>query len=145
MNNKKKEVTAINQEETATAKVETVESTNPQPEAKTVNLLSPEQLQQMLQQQLAEIQRKKMLADHRAIFIQRKEQLEQKYKEITEADRQGEFESKTAIITLTVSQGYQNSEAIRVTNTALVAKFIENLLESIDFKVNEIEKELLTA
>lgn len=117
-------------------KVEKTQNTQ-QPEKKQIG-----NIREILEQQLAEITRRKRLADNRQIFISKKTALEDYRKTIEDERMNGSFESSKFKISLS-SAGYRDEDKISINNIDLIFDFLDLLNGKIDEYVQKIETELI--
>jgi len=99
-------------------------------------------LRDLLEKQLEDLTRRKNLADCRALFLAKKESL-QNYREHVAADM-GNFETKYAkIVFIGMSEYGRDEERINVNNPANIVRYIDVLIEDIDLAVAKIETEIM--
>lgn len=103
-----------------------------------------DELTARLEAQLQEITHKKRLADNRAVFIDKRNSL-QEFKKVIESDvNSGNFETSKFKLTFSSSQGnYREEEKFTISNAELISFFIDALTLQIDSKVKSIESDLI--
>jgi len=99
-------------------------------------------IREILEQQLAEITRRKRLADNRQVFLTKKNALQEFKKSISEEKLNGSFDSSKFKISL-ASASYRDEDKISINNIDLIFDFIDLLDAKIDEYVLKIETELL--
>lgn len=117
-------------------KLKVVSTTNTPTEA--------DELTARLEAQLQEITHKKRLADNRAVFIEKKNSLQEFKKLIDSEINSGNFETSKFKLTFSSSQGsYRDEEKFTISNSELILFFIGALTLQIEGKVKSIEADLI--
>lgn len=101
-------------------------------------------LSQLLEKQLTEIKRKKMLVDRRDIFLQKSEALENCLSDLKQEQAEGNFTTDNyALVFSRKNGGYRDEDAFKISNPALMEKFLVSLKTEIVIAINSIETELM--
>ncbi len=99
-------------------------------------------IREILEQQLAEITKRKRLADNRQVFLSKKESIQEFRKTIEEEKLNGSFDSSKFKISL-ASSSYRDDDKISINNIDLIFDFLDLLDAKINEYVSKIEAELI--
>ncbi len=100
-------------------------------------------LSQLLEKQLSDIKRKKKLADRRDIFLKKSEELEECLSLLNQEQADGNFTTDNFSLIFAKKTNYRDEDAFKISNPALMAKFLVVLQFEITQAINSIESELL--
>ena len=100
-------------------------------------------IKEILEAQLREITRKKQLADHREVFVLKRNELKDLLKQLKQQTASGTFESEDFRLTFTTKSNYRDTESFRISNPEMLTKFVVFLEDEIGRAIERIEKELL--
>ncbi len=98
---------------------------------------------EMLEKQLSEIKRKKQLADRRDIFIAKCEEVDDCLTMLQEEHQAGTFATDNFTLIFARKNGYSDKETFRISNPAMIVKFLSVLQGEMLQTVKKIETELL--
>lgn len=101
-------------------------------------------IKEILEIQLKEITRKKQLADHREVFVSKRNELKELLKQLMQQTASGTFESEDFRLTFTTKSNYRDTESFRISNPEMLTKFVVFLEDEIGKAIEKIEKELLS-
>lgn len=101
-------------------------------------------IEELLTAQLAEIQRKKKLADNRSIFLKKRNQLTECMAILNEKLSSNILTTEDFVLRFSERRNYRDEDAIfTISNVDILIKFIIYLQSEISISVDKIEKELL--
>lgn len=100
-------------------------------------------LSQLLEKQLSDIKRKKKLADRRDIFLKKSEELEECLSLLNQEQADGNFTTDNFSLIFAKKTNYRDEDAFKISNPALMAKFLVVLQSEITQAIKSIESELL--
>ena len=100
-------------------------------------------IKEILEAQLRDITRKKQLADHREVFVMKRNELKDLLKQLKQQTASGTFESEDFRLTFTTKSNYRDTESFRISNPEMLTKFVVFLEDEIGKAIERIEKELL--
>lgn len=100
-------------------------------------------IKEILETQLREITRKKQLADHREVFVSKRNELKDLMKQLQQQATAGTFESEDFKLTFTTKSNYRDSESFKISNPEMLSKFVVFLEDEIGKAIEKIENELL--
>lgn len=98
---------------------------------------------EVLEKQLSEIKRKKQLADRRDIFLVKCDEVDECLTMLQEEHQAGAFATDNFTLIFARKSGYSDKEAFRISNPALIIKFLSVLQGEMLQTVKKIEDELL--
>ena len=123
----------------STKKTSAEESTQ---EIQTLEVRIPTDFRELLEKQLAELARKKKLADRRKIFLDKKESLEN-FLENLDMEAENGLEMATAKISFIIRTNYRDDEQFTIAIPDMVVNHVSRLIEDIDKAILKIETELM--
>ncbi len=100
-------------------------------------------IKEILEDQLRDITRKKQLADHREVFVAKRNELKDLKKQLQQQAIEGTFESDDFKLTFTTKSNYRDSDSFRISNPEMLTKFVVFLEDEIGKAIEKIEDELL--
>ncbi len=110
---------------------------------KTAKLPTPEEIQAALTKQIEDFQQKNELIHNRAKFLNTREELTAFIKD--QGTDYNEFmEDSGKKVVFIDNERYSSSSGISITNNYLVREFAQMMIEKIDIKVAELNKQIMS-
>jgi hypothetical protein len=133
------------EKETKPATVPTANNATPTPQPTKAETI--EELKKRLEMEIARLNQKQEIAEHRETFINKMESLKLYIRDLK---NENGFETQTGKLTFAVltSDHFNRSnfaDIFSISNTALISKFCDMLLSEMQVKIAALETELLTA
>ena len=100
-------------------------------------------IEEQLNKQLSEINRKKELADRRNIFLLKCGEVSECLTDLTDEQAAGQFSTDNFSLIFARKNGYSDKEAFRISNPGMMIKFLSMLQSEMLEAVKVIESELL--